>query len=124
MALGMTAAAVRNRNALMGLFAASCGLGLLLPGVSLAAAPGARTSAMTELEEALIVTPDLEPADTRQPVLGYLRLTEEGWQLDMLPGAVRRTGPFPVLTTTADSAVEDATSTSVSPYLPLLRVDF
>ncbi|MBN1206666.1 MAG: hypothetical protein JXB05_17415 [Myxococcaceae bacterium] len=51
-------------------------------------------------------------------------MTEDGWQLNMLPGAVARTGPLPALTTTADSAREDMTAQAVAPYVPLLRVDF
>jgi hypothetical protein len=99
-------------------------VGLLLPSSALAAAPGARTSAMTQLEEALIVTPDMEPAESRQPVVGYLRHTEDGWQMNMLPGAVLRNGPLPVLTDSSSSALEDMTSGSIVPNAPLLRVDF
>lgn len=124
MAVSMMSAAVRIQDALACLLAASAGLGLLLPGASLAAAPGARTSAMTQLEESLIVTPDQEPSEERQGVLGYLRLTEDGWQLDMLPGPVTRTGPLPLAAQSVDSPAEDATAASISPYLPLLRVDF
>lgn len=117
---------MRVRQALAVLAVASGVLGLLLvPRVAVAAAPGARTSAMTALEEALIVTPDVEdPADSPQPVLGYLRRTEDGWRLDMLPGAVRRTGPLPVLTNTADAALENMTSHSVIAGPQQLRVDF
>jgi len=99
-------------------------LGLLVSGAALAGAPGARTSAMTSLEEALIVTPDMDPAESRQPVVGYLQRTEDGWRLDMLPGAVPRTGPFPVLTNTASAALEDMTSQSVIAGPQQLRVDF
>jgi hypothetical protein len=121
MAASMTSAAVRNRTTLVALAAAAV---LLVAAPGQAATPGARTSAMTTLEEALIVTPDLEPAEARQPVVGYLRRTEEGWRLDMLPGAVARNGPLPVLTTTSASALEDMTSHSITPYVPLLRMDF
>jgi hypothetical protein len=120
----MTSATVRFRDALALSVAASAVLALLLPTSSLAATPGARTSAMTSLEESLIVAPDLDPVDTRQPVLGYLRMTEEGWQLNMLPGAVERTGPLPAITTNAGSALEDMTSQALVPSVNLLRVDF
>jgi hypothetical protein len=124
MAASMTSAAVRIRATLVALAAASAVGGLLLPTAVQAAAPGARTSAMTSLEEALIVTPDLEPADARQPVVGYLRRTDEGWALDMLPGAVGRNGPLPVLTSSSDSALEDMTSQTIAPNATLLRIDF
>jgi hypothetical protein len=103
---------------------ASAFLWLLSPAPVLAAAPGARTSAMTALEEALIVSPDLEPVESRQPVIGYLRRTEDGWRMDMLAGAVPRNGPLPVLTQTSSSALEDMTSQSIVPNATLLRVDF
>jgi hypothetical protein len=122
MAASRTSASVRCRDALVVLAAAS-GV-FLLPMVALAGAPGARTSAMTSLEEALIVTPDMDPAEPRQPVVGYLHRTEDGWRLDMLPGAVPRTGPLPVLTETASSALEDMTSQSVIAGPQQLRVDF
>ena len=121
MAASRRSPSVRIRIGLAALAAAS---GLLAPGLALAAAPGARTSAMTSLEEALIVTPDIEPAEDKLPVVGYLRRTEDGWRLDMLPGSVRRTGPLPVLTNTADSALEDMTSNSVIAGPQQLRVDF
>jgi hypothetical protein len=121
MAASRRSPSVRIRNGLAVLAAA---LGLLPPGLALARAPGARTSAMTSLEEALIVTPDMEPAESRQPVLGYLHRTEDGWRLDMLPGAVPRTGPFPVLTNTASSALEDMTSHTVTSGAQLFRADF
>jgi hypothetical protein len=124
MAASMTSAAVRIRATLVALAAASVVGGVLLATPVQAAAPGARTSAMTSLEEALIVTPDLEPAEARQPVVGYLRRTDEGWALDMLPGAVGRNGPLPVLTNASDSALEDMTSHSLAPNAPLIRVDF
>ena len=115
---------VRIRQVLAALALALGVLGLLVPRVALAGAPGARTSAMTSLEEALIVTPDMDPAESRQPVVGYLRRTEDGWRLDMLPGAVARTGPLPVLTNTASAALEDMTSHSVIAGPQQLRVDF
>jgi hypothetical protein len=122
MATSMTSASVRFWDALAVMAVASAML--LLPGPSLAAAPGAHTSALTPLEEKLLVTPDLRPSESRQPVLGYLRHTDEGWKLDMLPGAVSRTGPLPLLTSTSDAAPEYPPSLSVYPYAPLLRVDF
>jgi hypothetical protein len=79
---------------------------------------------MTSMEEALIVTPDMDPAESRQPVIGYLHRTEDGWRLDMLPGAVPRNGPLPVLTETASSALEDMTSQSVIAGPQQLRIDF
>jgi hypothetical protein len=97
---------------------------LLVPLSSLADTPRPRTSAFTALEEELIVTPGEEPSTERQPVLGYLHHTEEGWKLNVVPGAVVRTGPLPLATTTADSAREDFSSHAVAPYAPLLRVDF
>jgi hypothetical protein len=124
MAASRTSAAVRWRDALAVVGAASAVLALLLPSPGRASTPGARTSAITSLEDQLIVTPEREPNPSRQPVLGYLHHTDEGWKLDMLPGAVPRTGPLPVLTTTADAAREDFTSNAVAPYAPLFRVDF
>jgi len=124
MAASRKSPSVRVREGLAVLAAASGFLGLLVPGMALAAAPGARTSTMTALEEALIVTPDMDPAESRLPVVGYLRRTDDGWQLDMLPGAVPRTGPLPVLTNTASSALEDMTSQSVIAGPQQLRVDF
>jgi hypothetical protein len=113
---------VRYCEALVALAAASAVL--LLPASVLAAAPGARSYALTPLEQERIATPELEPGDARQPVLGYLRHTEEGWKLDMLPGAVTRTGPLPVITATVDAPPEHAPSLGVYPFAPLLRVDF
>jgi hypothetical protein len=124
MTASRTSASVRIRDALAGLAAASGVLWLLASAPALAAAPGARTSALTSLEEALIVTPDQDPAESRLPVVGYLRRTEDGWKLDMLPGAVPRTGPLPVLTQTSDSALEDMTSQSMVAGPQQLRVDF
>lgn len=121
MAASRRSPSVRIRN---GLAVLAVALALLVPGRALAAAPGARTSAMTALEEALIVTPDMEPAESKLPVVGYLRRTEDGWRLDMLPGSVPRTGPLPVLTNTASSALEDMTSQSVIAGPQQLRVDF
>jgi hypothetical protein len=123
MAASSTSASVRLRNALVGLAAASAVAALLVAVPAAAATPGARTYALTPLEERA-TTPELEPGEERQPVIGYLRLTEEGWKLDMLPGAVERTGPLPVLTTAADAAIEYAPSYNVYPYAPLLRMDF
>jgi hypothetical protein len=119
----MTSAAVRFWAALVALAAASAGAWLLFPATALAAAPGARSYALTPLEEERI-GPPLEPGETRQPVLGYLRHTEDGWKLDMLPGAVTHTGPLPVITSAVDAAPEYAPSHGIYPYAPLLRVDF
>jgi hypothetical protein len=124
MAAGMTSAAVRFWNAFAVMAASSLVTALLLPASSLAATPGARTSALTPLEQELLVTPDQGPSESRQPVLGYLRPTEDGWKMDMLPGAVQRTGPLPALTTTADAPREYAPSVAPYPYAPLLRIDF
>ena len=114
MAASMTSSAVRFWGAAL----------LLLPGLAAAEAPGARSYALTPLEQELITTPEQQPGEMRQPVLGYLRQTEEGWKLDMLPGAVTHTGPLPVITFGVDAAPEDATSRGVYPYAPLLRIDF
>jgi hypothetical protein len=119
----MTSATVRFWDALVALAAASAGAWLLFPASALAAAPGARSYALTPLEQERI-GPGIEPGETRQPVLGYLRHTEDGWKLDMLPGAVTRTGPLPVLNSTVDAAPEHAPSLGVYPYAPLLRIDF
>ena len=124
MAASMTSAAVRWRDALAVAGAASAVLALLLPWPGRAEAPGPRTSAITSLEDQLIMTPEHEPNPSRQPVLGYLHHTDEGWKLDMLPGAVPRSGPLPALTSSADSTLEDFTSHTVEPYAPLFRVDF
>jgi hypothetical protein len=124
MTASMTSAAVRFWDALVAVAAISPLVLLLLPAPVLAAAPGARTYALTPLEEGRLGDPQLEQGEDRQPVIGYLRLTEDGWELDMLPGAVMRTGPLPVLTSTVDAAPEDATSLGVHPYAPLLRIDF
>jgi hypothetical protein len=124
MAASSTSASVRFWNALVGLAAASAVAVLLLPAPAAAQAPGARTYALTPLEEERIATPELEPGDSRQPVIGYLRQTEDGWQLDMLPGAVDRTGPLPVLTNTVNAAPEHAPSLGLYPFAPLFRVDF
>lgn len=125
MAAGMTPGAVRFWDALA-VMAVTSALGVfLVPASSLAAPPGARTSALTPLEQELHATPELQPTETRQPVFGYLRHTEEGWKLDMLPGAVPRSGPLPVLTSAADASPEYAPSTANPyPYGPLFRVDF
>src|SRR4051812_35425009 len=123
MTASMTSAAVRFCDAFAALVAASAVL-LFLPASSLAATPGAHTTALTPLEEKQLLAPGQTPGESRQPVLGYLRQTPDGWRLDMLPGAVMRTGPLPLITTTADSAPEYAPSVSASPYAPLFRVDF
>jgi hypothetical protein len=120
----MTSAAVRFWDALATVAAVSAAAVLLLPVPGGAAAPGARTYALTPLEQERLATPELEPGETRQPVAGYLHKTADGWKLDILPGAVIRTGPLPVLTTTADAAPGDATSLGIYPYAPLLRIDF
>ena len=124
MAASSTSASVRFWNALVGLAAASAAAVLLVAVPAAAETPGARTYALTPLEEERIATPELEPGDARQPVLGYPRQTDDGWQRDMLPGSVNRTGPLPVLTTTADAAPEHAPSLGLYPYAPLLRIDF
>jgi hypothetical protein len=124
MAASRRSPSVRIRGRLAALAAALSLFGLLAPGLALAAAPGARTSALTALEEALIVTEDMEPAESRLPVIGYLHRTEDGWRLDMLPGAVPRTGPLPVLTNTAEAALEDMTSQSLIAGPQQFRVDF
>jgi hypothetical protein len=124
MAANITSAAVLFRSAQAGLAAASVVAFFLAPAVSLAATPRARTSAITPLEEGLVSTPGQRETESRQPVLGYLRHTPNGWKLDMLPGAVARTGPLPVLTQAADAPREDATSATAYPYAPLLRIDF
>lgn len=124
MAASMTSAAVRFWDALVAVTAASVGGLLLLPALALASAPGARSYALTPLEEERIATPEMGLGDARQQVVGYLRHTEEGWKLDVLPGAVKRTGLLPVLTSTVDAAPEDAPSLGVYPYAPLLRIDF
>jgi hypothetical protein len=124
MAASSTSASVRFGKVLAGLAAASAASALLLAVPAAAAAPGARTYALTPLEQERIATPELEPGDSRQPVIGYLRRTEDGWKLDMLPGAVDRTGPLPVLTNTIDAAPEHAPSLGIYPYAPLFRVDF
>lgn len=124
MAASMTSAAVRFWDALVAVTAASVGAFLFLSAPALAEAPGARSYALTPLEQERIATPELELGDARQQVVGYLRHTEEGWKLDVLPGAVRRTGPLPVLTSTVDAPPEHAPSLGVYPYAPLLRIDF
>ncbi|KFE66123.1 hypothetical protein [Hyalangium minutum] len=124
MAASMTSAAVRFWAALVAVTAASVGALLFLPASALADAPGARSYALTPLEQERIATPEQGLSDARQQVVGYLRHTKEGWKLDVLPGAVRRNGPLPVLTSTVDAAPENASSHSVYPYAPLLRIDF
>jgi hypothetical protein len=124
MAASMTSAAVRFWDALVAVAAASAVATLLLPASVLAAAPGARSFALTPLEEERIATPELKPGDARQPVVGYLRLTEDGWKLNVLPGPVTRTGPLPVLTATVDAPPEYPPSLGIYPYAPLLRIDF
>jgi hypothetical protein len=123
MAASMTSSAVRFWDALVALAAASAGAWLLFPVSALAAAPGPRSYALTPLEQER-VGPPLEPGETRQPVLGYLRHTEDGWKLDMLPGAVMRNGPLPVLNSAVDAAPVHSPSLGVYPYAPLLRIDF
>jgi hypothetical protein len=124
MAAGMTSAAVRFRNAFAVTAAASAVAALLLPASSLAELPVPRTLALTPLEQELLITPDQGPSDSRQPVLGYLRHTEEGWKMDMLPGAVQRTGPLPVLTSGIEAPREYAPSVAPYPYAPIFRIDF
>jgi hypothetical protein len=124
MAAGMTSVSVRFWDALAVLAATSSVIVLLLPFPARAEVQGGRTAAMTALEEQLIYTPEQAPSEVRQPVLGFLRPTEEGWKLDMLPGAVSRDGPLPALTVGADAPREDLTSHVAAPYAPLLRIDF
>ncbi len=124
MTASMTSAAVRLRDAFVAVAAASVVVSILLPASSLAAAPGASTSAVTPLEERLFITPGQQPGEVRQPVLGYLRPTKDGWKLDMLPGAVPRTGPLPPITSGADSGLEYAPTVTAYPYAPLFRIDF
>jgi hypothetical protein len=124
MAASSTSASVRFGKALASLAAASAATVLLLAIPAAAEAPGARTQALTPLEQERNLTPELAPGETPQPVAGYLRLTEDGWQLDMLPGAVKRTGPLPVLTNAADVPPEYPPALGIYPYAPLLRIDF
>jgi hypothetical protein len=124
MAASSTSASVRFGKALASLTAASAATALLLAIPARAEAPGGRTFALTPLEERQTTIPELSPGETPQPVLGYLRLTEDGWKLDMLPGAVRRTGPLPVLTQAADVPPEYPPALGVYPYAPLFRIDF
>lgn len=125
MAAGMTSAAVRFRNLFAVTAAASVVAALLLP-LSSQAEPlvAPRTTALTPLEQELLVPQGQQPSEYRQPVLGYLRHTSEGWKMDMLPGAVQRTGPLPVLTQTSDAPLEYAPSVAPYPYAPLFRIDF
>lgn len=124
MAASSTSASVRFWKALASLAAASAAAAPLLALPAAAETPGGRTYALTPLEQQRVVTPELSPGETREPVLGYLRWTEDGWKLDMLPGAVKRTGPLPVLTNAADVPLEYPPSFGVYPYAPLLRIDF
>lgn len=123
MAVSRKSASVRWREALAALGVAFAGAAFLLPARAMAEAPEARTYALTPLEEGLIATPELEPGDVRQPVIGYVRLTEDGWRLDMLPRAVALPGPLPVFMPAVEATPEDATSLGIYPYIPLLRVD-
>ncbi|MFL5346406.1 MAG: hypothetical protein ACJ8AT_16585 [Hyalangium sp.] len=125
MTASMTSAAVRFSDAFVALAAASAVVALLLPVPSLAATPNAQTMAVTPLEERLLTPSGQPPDEMHQPVLGYLRPTKDGWKLDMLPGAVARTGPLPGITTYADTTPEYPPSQNVpTPYAPLFRVDF
>ena len=124
MAASSTSASVRFGKALACLTAASAATALLMAIPAKAEAPGGRTYALTPLEQEQTATPEQEPGETRQPVFGYLRLTTEGWKLDMLPGAVKRTGPLPVLTSGADVPPEYPPALGVYPYAPFLRIDF
>jgi hypothetical protein len=124
MAASSTSASVRFGKALASLTAASAATALLLASPASAETPGGRTYALTPLEEERVLEPELAPGETREPVLGYLRWTEDGWQLDMLPGAVKRTGPLPALTNAADVPPEYPPALGVYPYAPLFRIDF
>lgn len=123
MAASKMSATVRFRDALVAWASASAGVLLLFPASALAESPGARSFALTPLEQER-VGPGVEPEELREPVLGYLRHSEDGWKLDMLPGAVMRTGPLPVLNSAVDAAPEQPPSLGVYPYAPLLRIDF
>ena len=83
----------------------------------------ARSYALTPLEQERL-GPEVKPGETRQPVLGYLRHTEDGWKLDMLPGAVTRTGPLPVLTSRGGCRAGACAVARGLSYAPLLRIDF
>jgi hypothetical protein len=124
MVASSTSASVRFGKALASLTAASAATALLLAIPAEAEAPEGRTYALTPLEQELTETPEQEPDETHEPVFGYLRWTEDGWQLDMLPGAVNRTGPLPVLTNAADVPPEYPPALGIYPYAPLLRIDF
>lgn len=124
MAASSTSASVRFWKALASLTAASVATALLLAIPTAAETPAGRTYALTPLEQERVVTPELEPGETREPTLGYLRWTEDGWKLDMLPGAVKRTGPLPALTNAADVPPEYPPALGIYPYAPLLRIDF
>jgi len=124
MAASSTSASVRFWKALASLTAASAATALLLALPAAAESPAGRTYALTPLEEERFLEPEPVPGETREPVLGYLRWTEDGWQLNMLPGAVRRTGPLPVLTNAADVPPEYPPALGIYPYAPLLRIDF
>ncbi|ADO68429.1 hypothetical protein [Stigmatella aurantiaca] len=97
---------------------------LLFPAWGLAAAPGARSFPLTPLEESLVLNPQGAPAMVRQPVLGYLHATSEGWQLVFPPAGVSRVGLQPAPTDTVDAALEDLTSNAIAPHAVLFRVDF
>ncbi|WP_225412499.1 hypothetical protein [Stigmatella hybrida] len=99
-------------------------LALGWPVLGLAAAPGVRPPSLTPLEESLRFTPEGRFVEERQPVLGYLRATPEGWQLAFPPGGVLPVGTQPVPTQTVDAALESFPSNLIYPHATLLRVDF
>lgn len=124
MTASMRGVAVRFWDALAAVVAACAVAVLLAPVPGLADTPRPKTSALTSMEDEYLVTPEEDRAVERQAALGYLRYTNEGWKLDVLPGAVVRTGPLPLVLPTADAAREDFSSHAVAPYAPLLRIDF
>jgi hypothetical protein len=93
-------------------------------GVGLAAAPGVRPASLTPWEESLQFTPEGRLVEERQPVLGYLRVTDEGWQLAFPPGGVLPVGPQPAPTDSVDAALESLPSNAIAPHLTVIRVDF
>jgi hypothetical protein len=100
------------------------GLALGWPLLGMAAAPGVRPPSLTPLEESLRFTPEGRPVEERQPVLGYLRATPEGWQLGFPPGGVLPVGAQPAPTQTVDAAPENFPTYVIYPHATLFRVDF
>ncbi|SEU00307.1 hypothetical protein [Stigmatella erecta] len=99
-------------------------LALGWPVLGLAAAPGVRPPSLTPLEESLQFTPEGQPVEERQPVLGYLSATPEGWQLAFPPGGVLPVGAQPAPTDGVDAALESLPSNAIAPHLTFLRWDF